>query len=117
MILSLNLPRVGELMAGGRVHKLIARPGDSLRPGTPLLEMRVDLGAAGKQDCPPVFYFRLIATEKAHLCSFSVTAGDTAEVGARLGVATTAAGEPFDGAAVRGLRTMSVSIQVDPLSS
>ena len=117
MILSLTLPRVGELMSHGTVHKLIARPGDDLRPGAALLEVRVDLGAAGRQDCPPVFFFRLIATEKARLAAITVAAGDAVAVGGRLGVATTSAGEPFDGAAARGLRTMSVAIQIDPLAS
>jgi hypothetical protein len=100
----------------GTVHRLLARPGDALRPGTALLEVRVDLGAGKAQDCPPIFYFRLIATERAHLRTLVVAPGDVLDVGAPLGVATTTPDETFDGPATRSLRTTSVAIQVDPLS-
>lgn len=117
MILSLSLPRVGEQMRCGTIHRLLARPGDALRPGTPLLEVRVDLGAAKAQDCPPVFHFRLISTERAYLRAIAVSPGDVLEVGARIGVATTGPAEAVDTPDARALRTTSVAIQVDPLSA
>ena len=116
MILSLSLPRVGEQMLNGTVHRIIARPGDALRPGSPLLEMRVDLGAAKAQDCPPMFHFRLLATERAFLRTLLPSPGDLLEVGATMGVATTLPDEACDGPGARGLRTTAVAIQVDPLS-
>lgn len=116
MILSLSLPRVGEEMRAGTIHRVLARAGDPLRPGTPIVEVRVDLSAAKAQDCPPVFYFRLIATERAHLRTIAAEAGAVLDVGAPLGVATTTADESADGPPARGLRTTSVAIQVDPLS-
>jgi hypothetical protein len=116
MILSLSLPRMGAQMQQGTIHKLIAKAGDELRPGTPLLEVRVDLVAAKAQDCPPLFFFRIIATERAYLRSLDVSLGGVLEVGTLLGVATTGSGENPEGPASRALRTTSVAIQIDPLS-
>ena len=65
MILSLSLPRSGLQMQRGTIHKLIAKPGDELRPGTPLLEVRVDLGADKMQECPPRVWLRIIGRERA----------------------------------------------------
>jgi len=116
MILSLSLPRVGAQMQRGTIHKLIAKAGDELRPGTPLLEVRVDLGAAKAQDCPPLVFFRIVATERAFLRSLDVSLGAVLDVGALLGVATTDRSENAAGTAARNLRTTSVAIQIDPLS-
>ncbi|HEY5263477.1 MAG TPA: hypothetical protein VIJ37_00680 [Steroidobacteraceae bacterium] len=117
MILSLSLPRVGESTGHATVHRLLARTGDVLRPGTALLEVRVDLGAAKAQDCPPLFYFRIIATEHAHLRALQVSPGEALEVGRSFGVATTEMSESFAEPAIRKLRTTSVAIQVDPLAA
>jgi hypothetical protein len=117
VILSLCLPRVGEQMRRGTIHRVIARAGDALRPGSALLEVRVDLGAANAQDCPPMFFFRLIATERAHLRSLSVAPGDVFDVGAPLGAATSSPDESREAAPARALRTTSVTIQVHPLSA
>ena len=61
--------------------------------------------------------YRLIATERAYLRTLSVAPGDVLEGAAPIGLATTTAEEAFDGRPVRALRTTSVSIQVDPLST
>jgi hypothetical protein len=115
MILSIVLPRVGEQMHRGTIHRVVAQAGEAVRPGTPLLEVRVDIGAA-TQDCPPLFFFRLIATERAFLRSLTVATGDVLDVGTALGVATSTADESFADKPARALRTTSVAIQVDPLS-
>jgi hypothetical protein len=116
MILSLTLPRVGEQMHEGTIHKVLAKAGDALRPGTPLLEVRVDLGAAKAQDCPPLLFFRIIATERAVLRALDVASGAVIKVGAHCGTATSDADEDAAGPPARALRTTSVAIQVDPLS-
>jgi pyruvate/2-oxoglutarate dehydrogenase complex dihydrolipoamide acyltransferase (E2) component len=116
MILSVTLPKVGAQMVQGSIHKLVAKPGDELKPGTPLLEVRVDLGSDKVQDCPPLFFFRIIATEKAVLRSLNIEPGQLIDVGTVLGLATSTAAEDFAGAPVRALRTTSVAIQIDPLS-
>ena len=116
MILALNLPQVGVQMRQGTVHKVLAKAGDALKPGTPLLEVKVDLGAAKAQDCPPIFFFRLMATERAALRSMEASVGDVLEVGARIGIASTDAAESTEVLPGRALRTTSVAIQTDPLS-
>src|ERR1700690_189535 len=116
MILSLVMPRVGAYMRQASIHKIIANPGDELRPGTPLLEIRIDFGSAKTQDCPPLSFFRIIATERAHLRSLGVALGALFEVGAPLGVASTDRNEGIDGAPARALRLTSGAIQIGPLS-
>ena len=116
MILSLSLPRIGSQLLGATVHRVLVHAGDELRPGTPMIEVRADLGAAGGQDCPPVQYFRIVATERAHFRRLFVAVGDNLAPGAPLGLATTDAAEQADGAPARVLRSMSVGIQVDPLA-
>ena len=116
MILSVIMPRVGAPMHQGSIHRIIANVGDELRPGTPLLEVRVDFGSANAQDCPPLSFFRIISTERGHLQSLDVAPGQQFEVGQQLGVATTDRNETVDGAPHRALRLTSVAIQIDPLS-
>lgn len=116
MILSLTLPKVGSLMQEGTIHRLVANVGDELRPGSPLLEVRVDLGVGSVQDCPPLFFFRIVATERAVLRSLSISPGQVVPIASVMGMATSTAGESTEGQPVRALRTTSVAIQVDPLS-
>ncbi len=116
MILSLVMPRIGAQVQQASVHKIIANPGDELRPGTPLLEIRVDIGSAKAQDCPPLSFFRIIATERAHLRTVEVAPGGLLAVGAPLGLASTDRTESLDAAPTRALRLTSVAIQIDPLS-
>jgi hypothetical protein len=116
MILSLTMPKIGTQMQQGIIHKLIAKGGDELRPGTPLVEVRVDLGAGQAQDCAPQFFFRIIATERAVLRWLSITSAQIVAVGETLGVATSSVAEDAMGRPARALRTTSVAIQIDPLS-
>jgi len=115
MILSLVLPRMGEFSRPGIVRRVIASAGDALRPGTPLMEVRVDLDEANARDCPATIFYRLIATERAYLRTILVAAGDVID-GSAFGLATTTPDEALQAPAVRALRTTSVSIMVDPLS-
>jgi hypothetical protein len=80
------------------------------------LEVRVEFGAAKAQDCPPLLFFRIIATERACLRSLDVSLGDVFDAGAKLGVATSDGAESFEGQPARALRITSVAIQIDPLS-
>jgi len=116
MILSLTLPKTGAQISHGTIHRLIAKAGDELRPGTPLMEVRVDLGSQQAQDCPPVYFFRIIAIERGVLRSLNVAAGARVEVGQTMGLVTRSAGDSTDGEPARALRTTSVAIQIDPLS-
>lgn len=116
MILSLLLPRVGAQMSSGTVHRVVAAVGDALRPGAPLIEVRVDLESDKAQDCPPLYFFRVIATERGVLRSLDVKVGDVVPAGGAIGIVTSTADETAQGSAARSLRTTSVAIQIDPLS-
>lgn len=116
MILSLALPKVGTQMSIGTIHRLVASIGDELRPGVPLLEVRVDLDSDQVQDCPPLYFFRVIATERGVLRALHVASGDRVAAGTAIGTVTSTADEPLTGPATRALRTTSVAIQIDPLS-
>lgn len=116
MILSVMLPRMGGQTTQATIHKVLASPGEALRPGTALLEVRVDPGAANAQDCAPLYFFRIMSTERAVLRTLDVSAGQVLPVGGVLGVATSTADEPVGGQPGRALRTTSVAIQIDPLS-
>jgi len=115
MILSLTMPKVGAQMTHGTVFRLVAKAGDELKPGTPLMEVRVDLESEKAQDCPPLFFFRILATERGVLRSLGAEQGALLAVGTPLGVVTSTAAETAEGAPVRALRTTSVAIQIDPL--
>jgi pyruvate/2-oxoglutarate dehydrogenase complex dihydrolipoamide acyltransferase (E2) component len=116
MILSFAMPKAGAQMHRGTIHRLVANVGDELRPGVPLLEVRVDLETDQAQDCPPLYFFRIIATERGVLRALNVAVGDVLDAGAPLGIVTSTAAESADGAATRALRTTAVAIQIDPLS-
>jgi hypothetical protein len=116
MILALSLPKIADQLVRATVHRIVVTPGTELKPGTALLEVRADLGGGGEQDCPPLQFFRIVATERAHLSRLLVAAGDELVPGATIGVATTTAGESAEGAPTRALRSMSVGIRVDPLA-
>jgi pyruvate/2-oxoglutarate dehydrogenase complex dihydrolipoamide acyltransferase (E2) component len=116
MILSLALPKLAAQTSRTTVHRLVAGVGDELRPGVPLLEVRVDLESDKTQDCPPLYFFRVIATERGVLRTLSIAVGDSVDAGNVIGVVTSTAGESAEGAAARALRTTSIAIQIDPLS-
>ena len=117
MILAIVVPKVGRSMRAAQIHRLIAQPGAALRPGSPLLELRVDLEETSARDCPAVIYFRLIAAERAYLRTLHVAPGDLIEIVAPLGVATSTLEEDAAGPATRVLRCSSVAIPVDPFSA
>lgn len=116
MILSLILPKAGAPMSRASIHRIMAKAGDELRSGTPLMEVRVELDSQQAQDCPPLIFFRIIATERSVLRSLDVATGTPVIAGQTLGIATSSADESIDGAPTRALRTTSVAIQIDPLA-
>jgi pyruvate/2-oxoglutarate dehydrogenase complex dihydrolipoamide acyltransferase (E2) component len=84
MILRLQMPKFGEEMRDGTIHRLLASPGARLDRGTPLLEVRVDLSAIAEQNCSPISIFRVVAAESGWLRTVQVTEGDRRSVGGTL---------------------------------
>jgi pyruvate/2-oxoglutarate dehydrogenase complex dihydrolipoamide acyltransferase (E2) component len=113
VILSLELPRMGDLMTRGVIETIHVAEGSPIQPGTKLFDVRVDLGSAADRDCPPVFVFRVVAREKGWLRRLCCAAGDVKAVGEQLARISTDANEPVDAPPGRTCRTISATI-VDP---
>jgi len=116
MILSVLLPKAGMQAGSATIHRLVAAPGAELKPGVPLLEVRVDLESDKAQDCPPLYFFRVISTERGVLRAWHVAEGDVVDAGTRIATVTATADESPEGTPARALRSTSVAIQIDPLS-
>jgi hypothetical protein len=108
-LLELRMPRVGEAMKAGRVHKLLAAPGTRVERGTPLLEVRVDLTGVAEQNCTPVSYFRIVARESAVLRDVVAAVGDEIRVGDLLATLG-----PAEGGATEGVRPLRINVGVVP---
>lgn len=114
MRLRLTMPRFGDQMQQARIETAYVTPGDELKPGSKLFDVRVDLGGAGTQDCPPLAFFRLVCLERAWVRTVAVRPGESLTDGAPLAEFTTTADEPLDTTATRPLRTSRASILATP---
>ncbi len=117
MILSLGLVPLGKQMEQAQLHRICVQPGDAVRPGSALAELRVELGASMIQDCPPIFYYRLVATERAIVRRVEVKPGEWLRAGAPLLLLASTADESLEGAPARALRCTAITIQVDPFAT
>jgi len=101
---------MGQQMTSGTVTSLGIAAGDPLKVGSKLLDVRVDLSTAAPQDCPPIFYFRMVAREKGWVRKVAVSVGEEKSVGDVLALISTEPDEPLDGPVVRPLRVASAAI-------
>ncbi|HEX7701691.1 MAG TPA: hypothetical protein VF403_13230 [Kofleriaceae bacterium] len=106
---------MGPLMKQGQVHRSPLRIGERFELRSRLFEVRVDLSAAAAQDCPPIFYFAIIASEAGWVREQPPVAGDVIDVGDLLLVATSTDLEPLAATPDRDLRVAVAVIQIDPL--
>jgi pyruvate/2-oxoglutarate dehydrogenase complex dihydrolipoamide acyltransferase (E2) component len=114
VILSLVMPRMGALMSAGMVASLHVTEGAELKPGARLLDVRVDLSAVAPQDCPPVYYFRVVSREKGWVRKLTASVGELKETGALLALVSTDPGEPLENPPARALRTTAAGIVREP---
>ena len=112
--MALRMPKVGELMTQGTVRLAPLSEGARIAPGASLFEVRVDLSARGTLDCPPIYYFRLVAREAGFVRRLECKAGGVAQVGDVLAWIASTPDDPLE-AAGRDSRAASVGIQVDPV--
>jgi pyruvate/2-oxoglutarate dehydrogenase complex dihydrolipoamide acyltransferase (E2) component len=110
MILSIELPRMGDLMTAGTIEKLYIAEGSEVVPGSRLFDVRVDLSAVAFQDCPPIYNFRTVAREKGRITQLCVAVGDLKAVGDQLALLSTSSEDPTDVPPQRKLRTISAAI-------
>ena len=101
-------------MREGQIHRVCVAVGQRFEARTRLFEVRVDLSAVAPADCPPIFFFVIVAAESGFVRELTCRVDDVVEVGAPMLVATTTEDEPVASCA-RELRMAVATIQVDPL--
>ena len=114
MLLTLSLPRINEYMTTAVVEAIYATEGAALAPGAKLLDLSVDLSKSIPHDCPPISHFRLALRERVWLRRLVVAPADELDVGAPLGLFSTAPDEPLDGDPSRALRVTVAGIVFRP---
>lgn len=86
--MKLLLPQIMNGMTNGEITRAHITEGVSIKRGTPLFEIRVDLSGVVQLDCPPISSYRLVAREAGTVDSVAVTVGDTIEIGSLLATFT-----------------------------
>jgi len=110
LLLSIELPRLHELMTTAVVSHVHAAPGDEIAVGAPLLDLRVDLSHAAAHDCPPVSFFRVVARDRGVLRTLTAGKGSEIAPGERIGLLATTADEPVTGEPARPARLTTVGV-------
>jgi hypothetical protein len=105
---------MGALMSAGTVTTLHIAAGGEIRPGSRLLDVRVDLSAVAPQDCPPVYSFRVVSRETGWVRQLTAAVGEVKETGALLALISSDPAEPLDGSPTRPLRTTAAGIIAEP---
>ena len=113
MILSLQMPQMGEQMTVGVIEKIYVAEGSAVQPGSRLLDVRVDLSAVAPQDCPPVYSFRIVARERGWVKQLTPSVGDVCAVGTVLALIGTDSEEPLTGSPGRLFRVTFAGILSD----
>ncbi len=110
MLFSLTLPALTRQMRSGVIIQLDATEGCPLSVGSRLLDVRVDLSAVAAQDCPPIYFFRLVARERGWVRKVCARVGEERGVGDLLALISTDPEESLDGPPARALRIASASV-------
>jgi pyruvate/2-oxoglutarate dehydrogenase complex dihydrolipoamide acyltransferase (E2) component len=110
VLLALSMPRMGKEMRSGTVMQVYVADGSRVAVGTKLADVRVDLSAVALQDCPPVYWFRMVAREKGWVRKLLTSTGETRTVGDLLALIGTEPDEAVEGTPVREFRIVSAGI-------
>ncbi len=110
MLLSLQMPQLGEAMRHGTVVRFYPAVGTAVRPGARLLDVRVDLDLGGAIDCPAISFFRIVASESGWVREVHAGNGTVKDAGAVLALLSTTPDEASAGTPARALRISTVAI-------
>jgi hypothetical protein len=110
MIYEFRLPLIINQMTGATVECLYAQPGSSLKMGSKLFDLSIDLGSAFAQECPPVSFFRVVMREAAWLRRLDLAPGKVAQVDEVMAVFSTSPDEDIGEPAARVVRTTVAGI-------
>jgi hypothetical protein len=104
MIYEFRLPLIVAQMTGATIESVHAKPGESLRMGSKLIDLSIDLSSAFAQECPPISFFRVVLREAAWLRKLSAEPGQFCHLDEVLAVFTTDPEEDLNGPAARAVR-------------
>jgi len=110
MIFEFKLPLITPHMSMAVIECFHAASGTSLKAGSKLLDLSVDLSSSFSQDCPPISFFRIIVRENAILREFLVVRGQACPEGELIAVFSTVADEAIDQPVSRGIRLATAGI-------
>lgn len=110
MIFDFRLPLITPHMSEALIECLYAAPGSSLKTGSKLLDLSVDLSSAFSQDCAPISFFRIILRENVVLREFRPACGQPCRVGEMIAVFSSFAEEAKEQGAQRGIRFATAGI-------
>ncbi len=93
------MPQLSEQMQCGRIESFHIAVGGFARKGSSLVRVHVELsGTDDALDCPPMFYFEIVAAEDAYVRRWERGAGEIIETGAVLGLLSARPDEAITGA-------------------
>ena len=110
MIFEVRLPLIMPQMSAATVECLYVEPGEAVKMGSKLADLRVDLSSAFAQECPPVSYYRIVLRERAFVRKIAPVPGDLLDVDALVALFSTEADEPLDQPVSRPMRTTIAGI-------
>ena len=110
MIYEFRLPLIVNQMTGATLECLYAKSGDSLRMGSKLFDLSIDLGSVFAQQCPPISFFRVVVREAAWLRKLDLVPGAFSELDEALAIFSTSPDEDIDQPAARAIRTAVAGI-------
>ncbi|GBQ28190.1 hypothetical protein HLH34_01195 [Gluconacetobacter azotocaptans] len=104
MLYEFKLPVIVPQMSGATIECLYGARDDSLRLGSKLMDLSVDLSSAFAQECPPVSFYRLVLRETVYLRKIDVVPGQHCALGDRIALFSTDPSEPIDQETTRQVR-------------
>jgi hypothetical protein len=110
MIYEFRLPLIVNQMTGATLECLYAKPGDSLKMGSKLFDLSIDLGSIFAQECPPVSFFRVVMREAAWLRRLDLAPGKFSELDEMMAIFSTSPDEDIEQPATRAIRTTVAGI-------
>jgi hypothetical protein len=110
MIYEFRLPLIVAQMAGATVEFVHAKPGETLKMGSKLLDLSIDLSSAFAQECPPISFHRVVMREAACLRKIDLAPGQFFQPDGVLAVFSTDPNEDLQQPATRNIRTTVAGI-------
>jgi hypothetical protein len=110
MIYEFRLPIIVSQMTGATLECLHAKHCDSLKMGSKLFDLSIDLSSVFAQECPPISFFRVVLREAAWLRKLELAPGKFSQLDEEMAVFSTSPDEDISQPAARTVRTTVAGI-------